>query len=91
MLFSLVGVVALIYAVEKAGARQTWKGPDIVATIATSAVAMTGFVAWEWLVSNAKIQKVRMLPLFPINLIQTRVLGFIFLYVLNFPSPGVRL
>ncbi|KAK7926951.1 hypothetical protein PG985_003949 [Apiospora marii] len=87
MLLSLAGLVAFIYAVEKGGARQAWESPDIVATITVSAVAMTGFVVWEWLVSNAKIPKVRMLPLFPVNLVQTRVLGSIFLtaFITGFP------
>ncbi|KAK8060538.1 drug resistance transporter EmrB/QacA subfamily [Apiospora saccharicola] len=87
MLLSLLGVVTLIYAIEKGGARQAWSSPDIVATLATSAVAITGFVVWEWLVSNAKTSKIQMLPLFPIRLIQKRVLGSIFLtaFITGFP------
>ncbi|KAK8080770.1 hypothetical protein PG997_008588 [Apiospora hydei] len=69
MLLSLLGVITLIYALEKGGARQRWASPDIIATLALSGVGLIGFVAWEWIVSDPKKKRTRMLPLFPIRLI----------------------
>ncbi|KAK8052189.1 MFS multidrug transporter [Apiospora rasikravindrae] len=87
MFLSLLGVVSLIYAVEKGGARQAWAGPDIIATLALGGVGLTGFISWEWVVANTKKPRTQMLPLFPIRLISTRVLGSLFLtsFLSGFP------
>ncbi|KAK7955994.1 drug resistance transporter EmrB/QacA subfamily [Apiospora aurea] len=69
MFLSLLGVISLIYALEKGGARQRWASPDIIATLALSGVGLVGFVTWEWIVSDPRKKRTRMLPLFPIRLI----------------------
>ncbi|KAK9414517.1 putative Efflux pump FUS6 [Seiridium unicorne] len=87
MVLSLLGVVFLVFAVEGGGGTYTWNSPIIITSFAISSVALTGFVAWEWLLSNAKIRRIRMLTLLPIHLLNTRVLGFLFLtaFISGFP------
>ncbi|KAK8867744.1 MFS general substrate transporter [Apiospora arundinis] len=87
MVLSLLGVVTIIYAIERAGLGSSWGKPAIVAPLVAGAVALIGFVTWEKLLSAAKVWWSQMLPLLPINLFTTRVIGSVFLtaFITGFP------
>ncbi|KAK7996827.1 phospho-2-dehydro-3-deoxyheptonate aldolase- phenylalanine-inhibited [Apiospora arundinis] len=87
MVLSLLGVVTIIYAIERAGLGSSWGKPAIIAPIVAGAVALIGFVTWEKLLSAAKVRWSQMLPLLPINLFTTRVIGSVFLtaFITGFP------
>ncbi|KAK6827659.1 major facilitator superfamily domain-containing protein [Apiospora arundinis] len=87
MVLSLLGVVIIIYAIERAGLGSSWGKPTIVAPLVAGAVALIGFVTWEKLLSAAKVWWSQMLPLLPINLFTTRVIGSVFLtaFITGFP------
>lgn len=81
MILSLLGVILMVYGIERGGVRQIWTTPNVLAPIAISATALIGFVTWETCLSHVKVRRIKMIPLLPIHLITRRVLGSIFLYV----------
>ncbi|KAI1100336.1 MFS general substrate transporter [Jackrogersella minutella] len=87
VILSLAGIIVFLFAIEQGGTAYAWNSPTIIVSFAISSVALTGFMAWEWLLSRAKGPRFRMLPLFPIHLVTTRILGFIVLtaFITGFP------
>lgn len=70
-LLLLTASVLLVFALEEAGTRYSWRSPAIVSTIVLAGVGWIGFVCWEHYVDKSGSAQE---PIFPLRLLKDRVL-----------------
>lgn len=62
----------LVFAVQQAGSQTfAWKSPEIISTLAISAVSWIVFVCWEVFLETKKYRRIE--PIFPIRMMLRRV------------------
>lgn len=76
----LVASVLLVYSLEEAGTRYSWKSAAILCPLFIAVTCWGFFVYWELILeAKKKIQE----PIFPMRLLKNRILAGMLLYVLH--------
>ena len=67
----LAASILLVFALEEAGQRYSWKSAVIISTIALAGICWVSFVGWEYLVDKSRASQE---PIFPLRLLKDRIL-----------------
>ncbi len=71
VVFLLAASILLVFALEEAGQRYSWKSAVIVSTITLAGICWISFIGWEYLLDKSPSPQE---PIFPLRLLKDRVL-----------------
>ena len=67
----LAASILLVFALEEAGQRYSWKSAVIISTITLAGICWVSFVGWEYVVDTSRSSQE---PIFPLRLLKDRVM-----------------